>query len=108
MPVFDCNLNSPHSSIARAPGETPPGALPFPRLTGKAGRLLDANGVHIPWVIRADTETGVVESYERVDGRFIIDPTTLRLVVKRALHPAPLQYVFLEADTPFVVAGKGG
>lgn len=94
MPTFDCRLNSAN------PQSVPPGALPFPRLSGKAGKLVDANGVLIPWVIRANTETGVVEQYERVNGKFVVDPASLRLVVVRSLHPAPLQYIFADEPVP--------
>ena len=108
MPVYDCRLNHP---VGPRLGPAPyplPGALPFPRFAGRAGKLVDANGVHIPFAIRCCTETGFVERYERVDGRFVLDPQTFRLVVSRGVHPAPLRYVPMEVGNDDVESDRVG
>lgn len=97
MPVYDIRLNAAKQVGGVVPAHTVPfGSVPFPRFNSGPGRLVDANGVFIPWAIRADTETGVVDRYERVNGHFVIEPGTMRLAVVRTLHPAPLRYVPVE------------
>lgn len=107
MPVYDIRLNGFQDTVGVVPAHTvPPGSDPFPRFASGPGRLVDAHGVLIPWAIRADTQTGVVDRYERVNGRFVIEPGTLRLAVVRTLHPAPIRYVPIEeqeAEEPAMI-----
>ncbi len=92
MPVYDVRLNHPLRPGFQSTRDLTPDFEPFPRFAGMPGRLLDANGVLIPWAIRCNTETGYVERYERVDDRFVIDQATMRLLIVQSIYAAPLCY----------------
>lgn len=89
MPLYDCRLPR---DLTFPCGDPLPGAEPFPRFAGRAGRLYDAAGNPVQWVVWCDTDTGELERYDRRDGRFQIDPATKRLLAVRETRPAPLEY----------------
>ena len=92
MPIYDCRLNNEDWMTYPAATPIPPGAEPFPRFDGLAGELRDAMGQKLLWVVRCDTVTGEVEQYERIGGKFSIDPKTNRVLVVRTKYAAPLTY----------------
>ena len=106
--VYDLSLNHPRSDWALHRPTPVPGAQPFPRFAGKAGRLLDETGQIVLYPVRCDTETGDVERYDAPGGRFKLDPGTGRVAVVRETRPAPLTYVPREetADVPLVVENQ--
>lgn len=94
MPVYDARLNDRGEQPLRLPSEViPMPAEPFPRFDGRAGRLFDANGELIEYVLRCDTETGEVVRYDRRDGKFWLNTETKCLVVLTERRPAPLSYL---------------
>jgi hypothetical protein len=91
MPLYDIAPNNPNAPPP--PRDVAPGALPFPRFDGLPGRLVDATGAAVLYVVWCDTETGEVECYDRSRGALYLNARTLRVATTREMRPAPLQYL---------------
>ena len=64
--------------------------------TSKAGmpcKVFDSMGNEIPYVVRCDTETGVIERAHHINGRLVVGPTgdTIARIVET--YPLPLQVI---------------
>lgn len=82
--------------------ENIPGAVPFPRPGG--GRLRDAHGDWLPlYVIRVDTDRGLVDRYDVGNGRWRLQLNG-RVVVLSERYAAPLTYVMGDAADVAAVA----
>jgi hypothetical protein len=93
MPLFDARLSRIgelqdriEKSTSFVPSEP---SLPFPY---PHSRTLDANGTLILFVLRCDTDTGMVERFDVRNGRWQLNDAGLPIVL-REHHPAPLRIV---------------
>lgn len=59
-------------------------------------QTLDANGVVLSPILSCDTETGEIERYIVIDGKWQTDESGKVVPVKET-HPAPLQFRILPA-----------